>query len=68
VIVPVREAPLLAARVSATTPLPLPGAPLVTVAQLTFEVAVQLHPLPAVTDIDVLPAFAPNARLAGEIE
>ena len=50
VTVPERPAPVFAAIVSCTVPPPLPFAPDVTVTHVTFDIAVQLHPDPAVTD------------------
>ena len=43
VIVPVRAAPVFAAAVNATVPLPVPDAALVTVSHGAFAVAVQTH-------------------------
>lgn len=50
VIVPVRAAPLLAATLYATLPVPLPLAPAVTASQLTLAAADQAQPAGAVTD------------------
>ena len=50
VIVPVRAAPVLAATVKATVPLPLPLAPLVTVSHDAVLAAVHAQPVGLVTD------------------
>jgi hypothetical protein len=60
VMVLVRAAPLLAATLKLTAPLPLPAAPLVTVIQGALLTAVQAQPVPAVTAIGV-----PAPPLAG---
>jgi len=52
---PDRAGPLFAAAVNATVPLPLPLAPDVIDSQPALLVAVQAHPLPAVTFTDPFP-------------
>jgi hypothetical protein len=59
--VPVRCAPVLAAIVNATLPLPLPDAPVVTVSHGTLLAAVHAHPLAVVTVIAVPPPPAADA-------
>lgn len=49
VIVPVRAAPVFAAAVKVTDPLPLPEAPLVMLSHDALLEAVQAHPAGAVT-------------------
>ena len=50
-IVPVLDAPLLAATLNDTGAAPLPDAPAVTAIQESFDTAVQAHAAPAVTAI-----------------
>ena len=62
VMVPVRAAPVFAATLNATVPLPLPLAPAVTVIHAALPLAVQLHPSPAVTaTVPVSPGAASDA-------
>ena len=53
-----------------TVPLPLPGEPLVTVIHVAAVVAVQLHPVAALTVIAPVPAadggFADDGETVGE--
>jgi hypothetical protein len=67
VSVPVRAAPVLAAAVNATVPLPLPDAPLEIVIHAAFDVAIQAQPLFAVTPTLPLPPLASTDWLVGEI-
>jgi len=68
VIVPTRAAPLFAATLNDTDPLPVPDAPLVTVIQSTFDTAVHEQVAPVVTDtVPVLPPSGPTDWLVGEI-
>ena len=67
VSVPLRAAPLFAAAVNATVPLPLPEAPFVSMIQASFAVAVHAQPAPAVTPTLPLPPAASTAWLAGAI-
>jgi hypothetical protein len=60
VSVAVRAAPVLAAIVKVTVPLPLPDAPAVIAANVALLVAVQVQPVPAVTATVALPPAAPN--------
>jgi hypothetical protein len=54
---PVRAAPLLAATLKVTAPLPAPAAPPVTVTQFTFDVAVHAQPeAAAIVTVPVPPA------------
>lgn len=65
---PVCAAPAFAAAVSVTVPLPVPDAPLETVSHDgVLLVAVHEHQLPVVTATDVVPPFAVNDALVGEI-
>jgi hypothetical protein len=59
---------VLAATATVTVPAPVPLAPAVTVSQAALLVDVQVHPLPAETDVLVDCAEAPTERLVGEIE
>ena len=60
VSVPERAAPVLAATVNATVPLPVPDAPPVTVSHPAFAVAVQVQvPADAVTATDPAPPASP---------
>ena len=68
VSVPVRAAPVLAATLYATVPLPVPAAPLVTVIQLSFAVAVHEQVLPAVTATLPVPPAAPMDCVLALIE
>ena len=69
VIVPVRAAPVLAAAVKATVPLPLPLAPAVIVIHCAAEFAVHPQPGGDVTPIGVpAPPVAPTVWLAGVID
>jgi hypothetical protein len=69
VSVPVRdEAPVLSAKLTVVEPLPEPLLPAVMLSQDALLVAVQAHPLGAVTATDVVPAVAPTDWPAGEIE
>ena len=62
VMVPVRAAPVLAATLKFTAPLPLPAAPPVTVIQVgALLTAVQAQPAPAVTEMAV-----PVSRARGD--
>jgi hypothetical protein len=56
--VPVRAAPLFAAALNPTEPLPVPVAPDVTLSHGALLAAVHVHPLPAVTVTVPLFAFA----------
>src|SRR6476660_8061906 len=58
--VPLRAAPVFAATVKATVPLPLPVAPDEIVMKVALLVAVHAHPVPAVTGTDPVPPAAPN--------
>lgn len=61
VTVPVRAAPVFAATVNATAPLPVPDAPPVIVSHATLAVAVQAQELAeAVTVIDPEPPVSPT--------
>src|SRR5262249_41395462 len=66
VIVPVRAAPLLAAAVNVTVPLPAPPAPPVSVIHVSVVAAVQAHDAPAVTPMLPLPPAAPSAADVGD--
>ena len=68
VSVPVRAAPPFDATLNVTGPLPLPDAPLVSVIQASFAVAVHAQPAPAVTATLPLPPNESTAWLFGEIE
>ena len=68
VSVPVRAAPVFAATVNATEPLPVPEAPLEIVIQSALDEALQAQVLPAVTAVDPLPPEASTDWLAGEME
>ena len=60
VIVPLRAAPVLAATLNATVPLPPPDPPLAIVIHAAFEAAVHAHvPADAVTAIEPLPPPSP---------
>jgi hypothetical protein len=61
VIVAVRAAPLLAATVKVTVPLPDP--PAETVTKVAELVVVQVQPVPAVTGMDPVPPVALNDEL-----
>jgi len=63
VSVAVRAAPVLAATVKLTVPLPLPDEPAEKVTNVALLVAVQVQPLPAVIGIDPVPPAAPNVEL-----
>lgn len=64
-IVPVRAAPVFAAALKRTDPLPLPLAPAVTVIHAAFDTAVHAQPGPAVTAIvPVPPAAGTDASVA----
>ena len=65
---PLRAAPLFAATVNATEPLPLPLVPLAIVIHDTFEDAVHAHPLLLVTVTVPLPPVASTDWVVGEIE
>src|SRR5512134_309554 len=67
-IVPVRAAPLLAATLYATLPVPLPLGPAVTASQLTLAAADQVQLAGAVTDTLPLPAVAGTHAEVGAIE
>ena len=59
VIMPVRAAPVLAATLNATVPLPLPEVPLEIVIQATLDDAVQAQvPVEDVTAIEPLPPLS----------
>ena len=58
--VAVRDAPLFAATVKFTVPLPLPDAPLVIVTNVALLVAVHEQPVPAVTGTEPVPPAAAN--------
>jgi hypothetical protein len=60
VSVPLRAAPVFAATVKATVPLPLPVAPDEIVMKVALLVAVQAQPAGAVTGTDPVPPAAPN--------
>ncbi len=62
-----RAAPLLAATLKATEPLPVPDAPPVIVTQEAPEVAVQAQPPPADTETVPVPPVAAKFWLEGEI-
>ena len=66
--VPIRAAPVFAATVNATVPLPVPDVPLVSVIHATFDAAVHGQPLEVLTFVEPLPPFAPMSALEGEIE
>jgi hypothetical protein len=66
--VPLRAAPLLAAALNATAPLPLPLAPFVIVIHDAFDDAVHAQPLPLVTATVPLPPVASTDWVVGEIE
>jgi len=68
VSVPVRAAPAFDATLNATDPMPLPDAPLVSVIQASFAVAVHAQPAPAVTPTLPVPPAESTAWLFGEIE
>ena len=59
--VPTREAPVLAATLNVTEPVPLPLTPEVTVSQVALLVVVQTQPRPA--DTETLPV-PPDAAMA----
>ena len=66
VTVPTRDAaPVLAGICSVTLPLPAPNAPLVMLIQVAAPVAVQPHPVGAVTVTVTDPPGIPNAWLSG---
>jgi len=68
VSVPERAAPVLAATVKPTVPLPAPDAPLVTVSHPAFALAVHVQvPAEAVTATDAAPPASPTFWLAGAI-
>ncbi len=67
VTVPLRAAPVLAATLNPTVPLPVPVAPDVTVIHAAFDVAVHPHAEPAVTATVPVPPLAPTDSLAGAI-
>lgn len=67
VSVPVRAAPLFAAAVNDTVPLPLPDPPLEIAIHDAFDVAVQAQPLFAVTPTVPLAPFASADWLVGEM-
>jgi hypothetical protein len=58
--VPLRAAPVFAATVKATVPLPLPVAPEEIVMKVALVVAVHAHPVGAVTGTDPVPPAAAN--------
>jgi hypothetical protein len=60
VMVPVRAVPVFAATLYVTVPDPLPDAPPMIVIQPALLVAVQLHPVPAVTFTKLLPPALPS--------
>jgi hypothetical protein len=66
--VPPRAAPLLAATLNVTVPLPLPDAPLAIAIQSADARAVHAQPLRAVTLIVPVPPLAGSDWFAGEIE
>src|SRR3954468_21190573 len=63
--VAVRSAPVLAATVNWTVPLPLPVAPAVMLRNAALLVAVHAQPDPPVTATDPVPPSAANAVVAG---
>jgi hypothetical protein len=65
--VPLRAAPLFAAALKATVPLPDPDAPLEIVIHAAFDTAVHVQPLFAVTAALPLPPAESIDWLAGEI-
>ena len=68
VSVPERAAPVLAADVKLTVPLPVPDAPAVTVSQGTFAIAVHVQvPADAVTPTDPEPPVSATFWLVGAI-
>jgi hypothetical protein len=67
VSVPVRAAPVLAAAVMLTVPLPVPEPPDVTVIQLTFGTAVHEQPALVVTALEPDQPLAGTVWLAGAI-
>lgn len=68
VTVPVREVvPVFAATLSATVPLPVPAAPLVTAIHVTLLTAVHGHPAAALSVTFNVPPAAVADWLAGEI-
>ena len=60
--VAVRAAPVLAATVKLTVPLPVPDAPAEMVTNVALLVAVQVHPVPAVIGIVPVPPAAANVE------
>jgi len=69
VSVPARAAPVFAAKVNATVPLPLPLDPAVTESHAALLVAVHAHPAAAVTEIcGPVPAVAGAPKLVGLME
>jgi len=60
VSVAVRDAPVFAATVKLTVPLPLPDPPLVIVTNVALLVAVHVQPVPAVTGTEPVPPAAAN--------
>jgi hypothetical protein len=63
--VPLRAAPVFAAMLKPTGPLPVPAAPEVTVIHATLLVAVHAHVAPLVTVTDPVLAVAGAFRLVG---
>ena len=66
--VPLRAAPLLAAAVKRTVPVPVPDVPLVIEIHEALDVAVHVHPLVVVTSVDPLPPLASTLSLEDESE
>lgn len=67
-MVPVRKAPVLAATLNVTLPLPEPLAPDAMVIQIAFDVANQPHPVPAVTvTVPLVAADVVRSTETGEI-
>jgi hypothetical protein len=68
VSVPDRAAPVPAATVAVTPPLPVPDAPAPIVMKDALLVAVQAHVLPAVTAMVTVPPPLPTEAVAGDTE